>query len=72
LIVADLLREIMRGAFDLNGQACGRAIEVQNVRADWVLSAKPEPGHVSAAERLPEQDFRQGHLRAQLSRALEG
>ena len=58
--MTNLLSRIVRGAFDLDGEAGGWAIEVQNVRADRMLSAEAEPGHTAAAESLPEQDFRQG------------
>ena len=70
-VMADLLRGVMRGAVDLDGKTRRCAIEVENVGADWVLPAKSESGYMPAAENLPKQSFRQGHLRAQLSRSFE-
>jgi hypothetical protein len=70
-VMANLLRGVMHAAVNLDGKTCRRAIEVENVGADWVLPAKAQSGYMAAAESLPKQGFRQGHLRAQLSRSFE-
>jgi hypothetical protein len=70
--MADLFCGIVAGAIDFNGKSCGRAIEVENVGADGMLSAEAKAGQTSAAESLPEENFRQGHFRAQRARSFKG
>ena len=70
--MADLFCGIVAGAIDFNGKSCGRAIEVENVGADGMLSAEAKAGQTSAAESLPEENFGQGHFRAQRARSFKG
>jgi len=37
---------------------CGRTIEIEKVRADWVLPAKAQPSDLSAPQGLPQHNFR--------------
>jgi hypothetical protein len=40
------------------------AIEVEDKRSDWMLSAEAEAADFAAAKQLPENDLRQGHFAA--------
>jgi hypothetical protein len=52
-------------AVDFDNEASGVAIEIDNVRADWELSAKVVAEGLLVAHTLPEGEFGRGHAMAQ-------
>jgi len=59
-------------AIDLDGQPRIVTIEIQNVGADRMLSAKAQTRKPTTAKGCPHQDFRQRHLAAKFARAFDG
>jgi len=64
LIVLRLRGTIMGESVDLDREARRRAIEIENVGSDRMLSAKAQTQQ-APPQSLPEDNFRQGHFPAQ-------
>ena len=58
-------------AVDLHRQLRLRTIEIQNVGADRMLTAKAKPVQPSLAQAVPENDLGEGHLAPKTFGALE-
>jgi|GEM_PF-7006702 len=56
---------VMNLAIDLDGQGFFRAIEIQNKRADGVLTPKPELALQTFSDLDPKQHFGQRHVLSQ-------
>ena len=58
-------------AIDLDRKFRSVAVEVEDVGTQGMLSTKPISGQALAAQDLPENHFRQGHLDAQVASPLD-
>ena len=55
----------------LDGKTCRRAIEIQNIDANRMLTAKPQSVEPSCAQPFPQDDFGQREIAPQFLRAPE-
>jgi hypothetical protein len=61
LITCDPVRIIMNTSVHFDGQPCGRAVEIENVRAERVLTPKLEAVQTMSADADPQAYFRRRH-----------
>ena len=64
------ISDIVAVAINFHGQPRLSAEEVQNIRTDGMLAAKPQALKLPIAELLPEEDLRQIHVAAQRTRSV--
>jgi hypothetical protein len=67
LVMTYLRYRVVRKPVYLNRQTRGGAIEIEDVRSDWMLPAKAKARQSPLAQRLPEHDLRQAHFPAQFA-----
>jgi hypothetical protein len=63
-VVSDLIWMVMRDSVDLDRKSGGCAIEVQDIGPDGMLAPKAQSADATAAQCIPEGNFRQGHVAA--------
>jgi hypothetical protein len=72
LVLGGADRMIVRGAVDLQREPGFRAVEVEHIGPDRVLTTEAEACERSAAKLAPEDRLRERHGAAEAARAVDG